>query len=405
MGEFRRVLLASYGGGHVQSLIPLAQDLSQQPGIELDVIGFTTARAAFARAGIEAGGYRSLLEEGDEAWLDLARLYKPDDSHPDIDEADSLAYHALGLRDLVIDHGEREALRRYGEQGRKAFLPVHGFRRYLVRTRPDLVITSTSPRSELALQYAANDLGIPGVAVSDLFLQNEARYICTSRYARHITVIAQYVADFLNREGCEATRIHVTGNPAFDRLREPRYRQLAASLRAQLGFAPHESIVLWVCASASTSMIGKPFVVPDHMIAFLENHCANAADTRYLVRQHPNNPVVGDRVLRHGAICPPGVEIETCIQLADIVLLETSTVGLQAALMGKPVVSINAGDYPPYARLGLSSDVAGLSEAGEALRAARKPELDPLGYRNLGHSAEAILTLIASILKQRECTP
>jgi hypothetical protein len=405
MGKIRRVLLASYGGGHVQSLIPLAHGLRQLPGVELEVIGFTTARAAFSRAGIEASGYRSLLEEGDEAWLALARLHKPNDAHADIDAADSLAYHALGLRDLVIDHGEREALRRYGELGRKAFLPVNGFRRYLARTRPDLVITSTSPRSELALQYAANDLGIPGLAVSDLFLQNEARYICTSRYARHITVIARYVADFLNREGCETTRIHVTGNPAFDRLTDPRHQQHAAALRAQLGFAPHENIVLWVCASAAISMIGKPFVDPDRMIAFLENHCANTTNTRYLVRQHPNNPVVGDRVLRHGVMCPPGVEIETCIQLADVVLLETSTVGLQAALMGKPVVSINAGDYPPYARLGLSSDVAELSEAGEALRAARKPELDPLGYSNLGHSAEAILALITPILEQREYTP
>ena len=45
MGKIRRVLLASYGGGHVQSLIPLAHGLRQLPGIELEVIGFTTAVA------------------------------------------------------------------------------------------------------------------------------------------------------------------------------------------------------------------------------------------------------------------------------------------------------------------------------------------------------------------------
>ena len=398
--ELKRILFASYGGGHVHSLVPVIQKLKEQERFEIEVIGFTTAQATFMAAGITAQSYRCLLQKEDEYWLELARQHKPEDNHPTIAAEDSLAYHALGLRDLVREQGEEEALRRYQQEGRKAFLPVDTFSRYLLQTEPDLVVTSTSPRSELALQYAANDLNIPGVAISDLFLQSESRYLCTSRYAPHITVIAQYVAEFLQQRGCEAKRLYVLGNPAFDNLADSRYGEQAKALRSELGFEPTERIILWVCASAAVSMIGKTFVAPDKMLTFLENYCEQNPGTRYLVRQHPSNPVVGERKLRYGVIPTTCILIETCIQLADIVLQETSTVGLQAALVGKPVVTVDAGDYPPYAQLELATDVSDLESVASALTAANQPNLNRLGYRNLGNAGKTIAQFITTLLEE-----
>lgn len=376
-----RILFACYGGGHVQSLIPVIRALEDRPDVDLRVIGFTTALAALRRAGIDALGYRALLGDDDGPWLEQAGRYVERPLHPEVSETDSLAYYAIGLRDLHIEHGAAAAAELYAREGRKCFLPLHAMRRYLSRHPADLVVTTTSPRSELALLRAARGLGIETLAVSDLFLQYESSYICAPGYASNVSVMAEAVGRYLLAEGFSDGTLHVTGSPAFDALFDATLPTRAASLRQSLGLAPDQRLLLWACPSASVSMIGKPFVEPARMIAFLERYCATSSDVAYLVRQHPNKPVVpASAALVRGQICPAGVPIEVCLHAADQVILETSTVGLQAALLGKPVVTVGAGGYPPYAEYGLARDVASLDEAGPALDARRPPDLERLAY-------------------------
>ncbi len=397
-GKVKRVLIACYGGGHVQSLIPVVHALQEIPEIELVVLGFTTARMAFERVGIDALGYDSLLEESDEEWVDLVKPYLPEETHPDISQLETLAYYAIGLRDLVLSYGRESALKLFSENGRRAFFPKNTFTLFLKKIAPDLVVTSTSPRSELALQHAAADLKIDALAISDLFLQHESEYICASSYARNVTVMADYVAESLKAKGYTGN-LYVTGNPAFDDLSLINVKD-GGNLRRRLGIAEQERLILWVCPSAPTSIIGKDFVQPAVMLAHLEAFCEKQTNTRYLVRQHPSKPVL-DRPLSstsHGLLCPPLVAIEDCLSAADIVLLETSTVGLQAALLGLPVVTIGAGDYPPYAQLGLSVDVPNLGSVEEALLRAKKPRLDLLSYPALDCSGARVVEVICGLL-------
>lgn len=390
-----RVLLASYGGGHVQSLIPVIQRLQQDDDVALSVIGFTTARAAFLRAGIPAAGYASLLDAADTPWLNLAAPHLERPLHPDVSEEDSLAYYAIGLRDLHLALGAEAAMAHFREEGRKAFLPIDSMQRALRRLQPDLIVTTTSPRSELALLRAGRREGIATLAVSDLFLQHEASYICAPEYADHLTVMARAVGDTLRRQGYPADQIHVTGNPAFDGLFDPSHGKAAQALRQQLGLGPADRLLMWACPSAAVSLIGKPFVPPAEMLALLEHYCAARPGTRYLVRQHPSKPVLpAGTILRHGALCPPGTAIETCLHACDQVILETSTVGLQAALLGKPVVTVGNGDYPPYAAYGLATDVPTLADAEAALAAMTPPDLQQLAYPTAGLAADRIHAVV-----------
>jgi hypothetical protein len=396
--KIKKVLLACYGGGHVQSLIPLAHKIQQLSYIDLTIIGFTTAKAAFERAGLAAHGYDCLLEGGDEYWLKLAADQMPEVEHPDIANGDALAYHALGLRDLVLKYGEQDALNRYAKDGRKSFLPEYTFTRFLEKHDFDLVITSTCPRSELALQYAASRIGVTALAVSDLFLQHESSYICGPDYAKHVTVMARFVADFLLEKGYEG-ELYVTGNPAFDSLGKSVNEVGRETLRQRLGIKDHERLILWVCPSGSISMVGKPFVKPSVMIDFLERVCGKHANMRYMIRQHPSNPIIRDeQFIEKGVICPASVSIESCLSAADQVLIETSTVGLQAALLGLPVVTVGAGDYPPYAKLGLAVDVEGLDAAEEALMQSSKPKLDLLSYPSVGTATDNVMEIIQMLL-------
>lgn len=394
----KRVLLACYGGGHVQSLIPVAKKLQKQKCVELIVIGFTTARAAFKRAGIMALGYDSLLDESDDKWLELAVDFLPSESHRDVSEAETLAYYAIGLHDLILRYGKEEAFQQFQKFGRKAFLPEGTFKRYLKKINPHLVITSTSPRSELALQYAATSLNIETLAIADLFLQHESDYICSVGYARHITVMAGYVSDFLKAKGYTGV-VYITGNPAFDSLKNIDSHNRDKK-RKLLGIKKGESLVLWVCPSSPISMIGKPFVQATKMLDFLDSFCKKNKNFRYLVREHPSNSVVGQAVLKQGVLCPSSISIEDCLDVADSVLLETSTVGLQAALVGLPVITVDAGSYPPYAELGLSSDVPYLEQAEQALLKAKKPRLDLLCYPYETNASDQVIDVINGLLKE-----
>lgn len=376
-----RILFACYGGGHVQSLVPVIRALAERDDVVLQVLGFTTALASFRRAGIDALGYSALLRAEDAPWCKRAIPFVERPLHPDVSEQDSLAYYAIGLRDLELAHGADAAVEMFSREGRKCFLPIDAMRRHLRQNPVDLVVTTTSPRSELALLRAARSEGIETLAVSDLFLQNESSYVCAPGYARNVTVMANAVGRHLVACGFDQGHIHVTGSPAFDALFDSAFREPAAKLRRVLGFGAEQRLLLWACPSAPVSMIGKPFLDTARMIAFLEGYCASRPDTAFLIRQHPNKRVVpADQALDRGRICPDDVPIEVCLYAADQVILETSTVGLQAALLGKPVVTVASAGYPPYAEYGLAVDVPSLDQAQAALDARVAPDLLQLAY-------------------------
>lgn len=381
------------------ALLPLALQLQADPRIALCCLGFTTARSVFAQAGLQPLGSADLLEPEDEPWLQLARTLLEQPQHPAISQADALAYYALGIKDLAAELGLDQALDQVREQGRRCFRPRASSRRFLEQQQPDLLITSTCPRSELALQQAAHDLGIASLAIGDLFLLHEWLYVCRPDYACHLSVIAEPVRQQLLARGCRS-QIHIGGNPAFDTLLDPSHRSAARDFRAQLGIKSDQRLVLWASHPAVEALTGRQFVDPQAMLELLEQYVSTRPGVRVLIRQHPSVPLfAADLQLRGGWICPPELPIEVCLQAVDQVVVEVSTVGLQAALLGLPVVTFRAGGHPPYAELGLAVDVAELEELPAALDAQQLPQLDALGYPLEEPAADRLMRLCCRILE------
>lgn len=393
-----RILLACYGGGHVHSLIPVAGALQNDHQVALTVLGFTTARAAFQRAGVDADSYTVLKRYLTRSCTAIAKPFVSDLSHPDVKPSETLAYFEVGLHDLIETHGRDEALRLVHKQGRVAFCPEKTFRRYLEATRPDLVITSTSPRSELALQRAARALGIPGLAISDLFLQHEASYLCDDRYAQHISVIAGYVADFLRDNGCRQARLYVTGNPAFDELFSAVAERDGQKLRDRFLIRPENRLVTWIATPHDVSLRGKPFIRSAKVIEYLERFCDAHPGYKYAIRPHPNRPIKLPANCRHGVLLDNAFSIESVLWASDVVSLETSTVGLQAALIGRPVITINSENYPPYKALGLATDVPELEAIDGVLLNPDPPDLTRLRPAGMGDATRRVLRVVDELL-------
>lgn len=401
----KRVLLACYGGGHVQSLLPVARRLAQRSDIALTLLPFTTARRPVLQAGLPAQSYTSLLAVVDQAKADalLSRAGVRVDgagNHAAIPAGETLAYHAVGLHDLSLVHGEERALELFAQQGRALFCPTSSFTAWLPQQQPDLVITSSSPRSELALQRAARSLGIPGLVVSDLFLQREAQYICDGAYARQITVINDYVASMLRSQGLAAdSTVHVTGNPAFDAVLEPQQQAAGDQLRTRLGLSAQSCLVSYYAPPAAVSLLGEAFVPLPEVVEAFEQLAARFDQLHYLIRLHPNDARPAPQLGSRGFLSPADLSLEACLWASDAVVVENSTVGFQAGLIGVPVFKLGNPHYPPYVECGIARYLQRLDDlAGPLSEQPLQPRSHRRGAAQQAPATEAVLHVIDQLL-------
>lgn len=401
-----RPLLGSYGGGHAQIIAALATGFIAR-GDRPDVIGFTTAHAELHRQGIAARPVSALLDPDEDAeWLALAGKLTRDISHPDIPREETCAYFAIGLRDLARETGRATAIARVRAEGRTAFEPVQAMRRYLRRTRPDIVLATTSPRFELALLKAARLENIPSLSVGDLFLVDERPWILGSEFSENLAVLSAEVARSLIDDGFPEGCIRVTGNPAFDRLK-PRADdgERRAALRADLG-VQDKTVILFPVAGGSMSMDGRPFLDAPEVVATLEAFCDEVPAYSYLIRPHPNRPITLPSGMRHGVL-DDGLSPEEAILVSDIVCVENSTMGLQAALIGKPVICIGFADHVLYPDFGLGQVAATLDEAVNMLRAGREAGeatiKGPFEMPPLGTATANVLEFVDEIISRGPC--
>jgi len=403
----KRVLLACYGGGHVQSLLPLAKRLTQNVDVQLQILPFTTARQSFVAAGLSVLPYSTMLccldQERSERLLSLAGVTAHAvATHADVPLEETLAYHAVGLHDLAVQHGDAKALDLFAQHGRAVFCPVVTFKAWLAANPVDLVVTSSSPRSELALQRAARQLGIAGLAVSDLFLQRESAYICDPGYAPAVTVINDYVADVLRAGGFESEShraIHITGNPAFDRLFEPALRFEGQALRARLGLVDGDVLVSYYAPPAAQSLLGESFLPLHDVVNALDRLTDQFPGLHYLIRLHPNDSRPAPRLGPRGVLSAPSDSLEACLWSSNLVVVENSTVGFQAGLIGLPVFKLGNPDYPPFVACGIARYLGCLEDLAVYLSdfAALPAPADPY-LEHVPSATDAVLSVIHRML-------
>lgn len=355
-------------------LAPVAKGL-KAAGADVDLIGFTTGRATLERAGLQARSVLALLDPdpaSDAPYRAAVQPFLRDHAHADVRPEETEAYFTVGLRDLVERLGFDEAIRRLETDGRKAFTPVSVMERYIQRTRPDLVVSTTSPRFELALLRAARRLDVPSVALGDLFLVDEREWILSGDYAEHLTVISPVVAEELRRDGLIGTRTHVTGNPAFDAmtpaLDDPARRE---AIRRRLGLTDR-TVILWPAVQlGAVASDGRPYAGPAEVVEAMERICERDPDFTYLLRPHPNSPFSLPETARHGLLDLGLLSPEEALLAADLLCVEVSTMGLQAALLGKPVVCVAFAHEAGFPRYGLAQVVDTMDEAVDLIAGRR----------------------------------
>lgn len=372
--------MVGYGGGHITMLLPVARLLFER-GWQVTLLALTTAASKAEQAGIPHIGMRDLLAFAPADAIERGRaLMGESEVGGEVSPDETLAYHGIGITDLIEQVGEREALRLFAERGRRAFLPRRFMRRVLQALQPDVVVATNSPRAEQAALLAARAEDIPAVCLVDLFALQEVEWIGQAGYADRICVINEAVRTRFLERGRRPHEVLVTGNPAFENLADSATIQRGRDLRAARGWDDGKVNILWASTVEParhpfTGEQGDP-ALPQTVEALLRRRVAADDRLRLIVRYHPSENTVfvpAERV----AFSPARELLDEVLHAVDLVVVTASTVGLQAWLAGKPVISLDLSVFTadaPYSRMGISTGANSLADLEKLLiEAVGKP--------------------------------
>lgn len=413
MSTAPRILFVTYGGGHVGMVLPVIRELEiLLPGVDCLLMALTTGHLKAKVVRPDALGYKDFLHlvNADAARTWGERLSKGNTS-PDVPADETIAYLGINYLDLIAQYGEAGAAQLYREQGRYGFKPLHFMRRVIDAVQPDVVVATNSPRSEQAALEVARECGIPSVGMVDLFGLDSDTYVMRETKPEWTCVISDVVRQRLIARGFPSDRVKVTGNPAFDGLQAPENQRKADAFLAERGWQGLKP-VLFAGHVEPYAHPGTPVpagqALPREIEAVLREHVGQHPELALIVRYHPSDwssyPRRADEPRIHFSE-PPREPIHPLILAAQAVVVQTSTVGLESAVGGKLVISIESSPaahiWFSLARLGVATPCAtptDLPAVLDAVLTGHGQAADP-SYRSDGQAALRVAGIVKNALK------
>ncbi len=341
----QRILIAAYGGAHVATALPLRQALISS-GYDPVMLALTTTVLSYKSQNIPFIRFLDHVDISEKRiahWGDhLSRTHHRDGIG--ISTEESVAYLGASWVDLMDEVGEVAALARYERLGLNALCPVRTLIHIMRQERISAVISTDSPRAERAALLAAKSLGLPNLCVAGSFVSIGINFLCLPDQGQRICVFNQQMADQLAQAGRPTSSIRITGNPAFDNLNQPGDDALRAQLRSQRGLHNLSWVVLW-SEQPEPANASLPVAVRQQLAAVCDKY-----GWQLMIRLHPSSQAHGaSEPLPPSAMVSPREEsIRHALLQADVVVTLTSTVGLEALVMGKHLLVANISQYSKF---------------------------------------------------------
>lgn len=378
----KRILFVTYGGAHVNLLLSVIQSLRKNKNHDIHVLGLTTAATTLDRHEIPYFGFSDLLGEYNESVRKLGeRLAAEFASDQMVSHEETVAYLGLSYFDLEKRLGIEKAAELYKEKGRQAFLPLTILTKLLKKLQPDLVVTTNSPRAERAAVLSAAQLGIRCVCTLDMFATHAYDWIKRSDYANKLCVLSEGVKTQLTTLGRSHQDIVVTGNPMFDCLRDPVLESQKNQLMKEKGWRKQFGVMKKILWASQPEPENHPFtnekaLYPDlpiqvekTLLMLVERH----PDWYLIIRPHPNEYSRLSHLPERVELSDQTDHLAALLSAVDVVVTITSTVGLYAVYLKKPLITIDlsvTSPYVPYAKMGLSQGITDLTQLEDTIETA-----------------------------------
>ena len=358
-----KILGVAYGGGHANCVLPVLEEL-QNRGYEVQFLALTSAIPQVKKTKIPFKTFRDYLHLIDEKaayQLGVAEADKNHNPNLGIEFEETVYYLGMDRLENQLAYGAEVANHLYEKVGRQAFLPVEFIKSIMCEEKPDVVITTNSPKSEKAAQIAANQLNIKSIRIEDLYGLPGTPYFQTRAEVGKelydktlgrilfrptlISVVCKMTSDVLmntcgqwGMDSLNARSIVVTGQPAF----EKTDAVMMANKRVDLFTDKTQPVITWAHQN----------VTPDgnEVLALLRDWRNNySTGINLVIKVHPNmtpmqvealisnfDNTAGEIKIVHRELDP-----DLLIWSSDIVMAQNSTMLTQAAYMGRPVIVLD----------------------------------------------------------------
>lgn len=357
--------------------LPVAKFLETTYGFQTHTLALTLSYDLFRSSQMDCSRFLDYLEEDNfEAQLYGEKLaHEHHNSSSAIPLEESIAYLGLSYQDLVSKLGKKEAKEVFSEKGRLSFCPNKVLEKVLRKHKPDIVIVTNSPRAEKAAVEEAKKLGIPTLAMCDLF----GRFHFHVLEADHITVLCEETIQNLIDEGVKGVKFHMMGNPAFDRLYDFKKTSSLESRRS-LNLDLSKPVLLFADMPAYWDVDNNCSHTRTESEVLLElEELAQSAielNAHLIIRPHPSqNRDLYEKWVRDknhpDVTIDPGYELLQILNASDVVLGYTTTVLLEAALMGVSVAQLmycKKKNDLPLTYLGVAAEISENSQMIPVLR-------------------------------------
>lgn len=400
----KKILFVTYGAGHAQSVLPIIDKIKSS--YDVFVLGLTTAKVLFDGDGYTLLSYESLSFLEDEKYKSYGEKLAGSKSVTSIVSRDeSIAYHGINFLNLVNQYGVEIALEKYSLLGRQCFLPVEFMTKVLKKIQPDLVVATSSPRSERAALEAARNLNINSICVVDLFALQEKKWVGTPNYASKVCVLNSFVKDTLVSEGRLVNDIVVTGNPAFDKLSDERNYVSAQKFRND--FLPKgKKILFWASQPEPeihpiTRACDGDSYLPIKIEKYLINIVEKSDDWFLVIRHHPSENRPHNYLSKKVLFSKTSESMTDVLFSCDCLVTIASTIALEAHLIGKPVVTVDMSIFTadaPFSDMEISFGVNKLLDLKSTIDQALNSRRQVPSNNSLLNATDNVIKVIEEVI-------
>jgi hypothetical protein len=361
----KKILLICYGGGHSSIIKIIIDKLILNSDFDYVIIPLNGAIDNFKNTlyndkVMTLSSFNILFDKDIDEILKYGRMLLKENYNPKIgiSKIESIFYLGLSFFDLVKEYGYCKAIEIYDQKKRQAFMPMGTMIKILEHIKPDLIITTTSPRFEYATIKSAKFLGIKSLQILDLF--GDDYPIPTADY---IITMNQAVADKLKLNGNISSCFYPIGQPVLE---DTVYKvQNVNALLIKSNFELLSKKIL-LFSPTRNFIFNDDFSLREELDVRLINDIifnildkvAIQLNIQILIRPHPSDNIINYNEYINGKdfySYIPSLDLYQSIAISDFSLSYFSTISLQTLVCKKPSFTFNQNPNLPYPWLEFTS--------------------------------------------------
>ncbi len=327
------ILLCSYGGVHIRAILPIWQRLNDL-GINTVLLPLTSAILDIPHQHSSIHQLREFLCKDIQLEIDsIGEMMLDNEVHYKLPTLDSITYLGWSMHDLIKKVGNQKAKNLYLKYGRSCFAQESIAQDILRKLKPRAVITTNSPRLELALSLKAREFNIPSFVVNTdpLGTNNVDTLVRESEFSK-IYVWGDFAKRNLISAGAASDNIYSFGLPHYDYLSFVSLDVIRKKIRAKLEINSSDNLGIWFTAQNS---IGNIFPHEEFERVLMQSACNL-------------NILIGTRAHPHHNYKPLAIDFSKfslveSIAACDFIISTGSTVLIEALHLRKPIVFIDFG--------------------------------------------------------------